>query len=88
MRDALPYYLKGFVTFAYKTGWRLSEIEGLKWNQVDRNQGIVRLETGETKNDEGRTVFLDDELKEVIEKQWATRKNLLPYVFPNERRGR
>jgi hypothetical protein len=26
LRDALPYHLKGFITFAYKTGWRLSEI--------------------------------------------------------------
>ena len=46
----LPSYLKGFVTFAYKTGWRMSEITNLKWNQVDLNQGIVRLESGETIN--------------------------------------
>jgi len=36
-------------------GWRLSEIEDLARNQVARDQGIVRLEPGETKNDEGRT---------------------------------
>ena len=72
--DALPSYLKGFATFAYKTGWRVSEISNLTWNQVDRDQGIVRLETGETKNDEGRTVYLDEELKEVFNKQWEIRK--------------
>ena len=86
LRDALPSYLKGFVTFAYKTGWRVSEIEGLTWNQVDRDQGIVKLEPGETKNDEGRTVYLDEELKEVFNKQWESRRKsgkLLPYVFPN-----
>ncbi|HUV59176.1 MAG TPA: site-specific integrase [Desulfatiglandales bacterium] len=86
LKDALPDYLKGFVTFAYKTGWRVSEIEGLTWNQVDRDQGIVKLEPGETKNDEGRTVYLDEELKEVFYLQWETRKKgqkLLPYVFPN-----
>ena len=60
LRDNLPNYLKGFVTFAYKVGWRFSEITNLTWNNVDRNQGIVGLEVGETKNDEGRTVFLDD----------------------------
>jgi len=43
-RDALPSYLKGFVTFAYKTGWRMSEITGLTWRQVDLDNGIVRLE--------------------------------------------
>jgi len=54
------------------------------WNQVDRDEGIVRLETGETKNDEGRTVYLDEELKEVFNRQWESRKKgkkLLPYVF-------
>ena len=83
LRAELPDHLKGFVTFAYKTGWRVSEIEDLTWNQVDRNNGIVRLETGETKNDEGRTVYLDDENKEVFNHQWKVRKNLLPYVFLN-----
>ena len=80
LRSALPSYLKDFATFAYKTGWRVSEIAGLKWNQVDRDNGIVRLETGETKNDEARTVYLDEELKEVIARQWDNRKNLIPYI--------
>jgi len=88
LRDALPEYLKGFVTFAYKTGWRLTEIETLKWSQVDIHQGIVRLEAGETKNDEGRTVYLDSELEDVIFKCWENRKTkqvLLPYVFLNQK---
>lgn len=87
LRDRLPDYLKGFVTFAYKTGWRVSEIIGLTWNKVDLGQGIVRLEAGETKNDEGRTVYLDDELQAVFQRQWETRKEtktLTPYVFPNQ----
>ena len=64
----------------------MSEITNLKWNQVDRVQGIVRLESGETKNDEGRTVYLDEELRAVFGDQWKTRnksKVILPYVFPN-----
>jgi integrase len=85
-RESLPHFLKDFVTFAYKVGWRISEIENIKWSQVDRDQGIVRLEVGETKNDDGRTVYLDDELKEVINHQWENRKTakkLIPYVFVN-----
>ncbi len=84
LRNALPSHLKGFVTFAYKTGWRSSEIKHLTWSQVDREQGIVRLEVGESKNDEARTVYLDDELREVFQNQWEIRKkngNLRPYVF-------
>jgi len=87
LREALPSYLKGFVTFAYKIGWMLSEITGLTWNQVDRTLGIVRLEVGETKNDEARTVYLDDELKETFNRLWEARKTnvkLSPWVFLNQ----
>ena len=89
LRDALPSYLKPFVTFAYKVGWRDQEISDLTWDQVDREQGIVTLEVGETKNDDARTVYLDEELKEVFEQQWEARKHngkLIPYVFPNSGR--
>jgi integrase len=87
LRDALPSYLKGFVTFAYKTGWRVSEISSMTWSQVDLNQGIARLEVGETKNAEGRTVYLDAELRQIFEQQYAARKRqkkLIPFVFPNK----
>ena len=86
LREALPDYLKGFVTFAYKEGWRKKEITNLKWAQVDRKNWIVYLNPGETKNDEARSIYLDDELKEVFKTQWEARKKsqkLLPYVFPN-----
>ena len=87
LRDALPTYLKPFVTFAYKTGWRDKEIANLDWSRVDRKQGIVRLEVGETKNDGGRTIYLDDELKELFEQQWRLRMRsgkIIPHVFQNE----
>jgi len=86
LREALPEYLKGFVTFAYKTGWRVSEIENLHWNQCDIENNIVRLESGETKNNEARTVYLDEELKEVFLNQKARQKELAKisnYVFTN-----
>ena len=54
--------------------------------RVDRHQGIVRLEAGETKNDEARTVYLDGELKDIVNQQWEARKRnrvMLPYVFLN-----
>ena len=88
LRDAIPDYLKGFVTLAYKYGWRIEEISGLRWNQIDRNLGIVRLEVGETKNDDGRTIYLDDELKGIFNEQWKKRKTakkIFPYVFLNRK---
>ena len=96
LRKALPNHLQGLVTFAYKTGWRISEIEDLTWAQVDLDNSIVRLESGTTKNDDARTVYLDDELKAVFKKQKEQQKALLlnkaskdeivkisPYVFTN-----
>jgi len=90
VRSALPKYLRNFVTIAYKEGWRLEEIEALTWDQVDRKLGIIRLEPGETKNDDARVAYLDDEEKGIIDEQWSLRKQafsrrgkLFPWVFLN-----
>ena len=45
---------------------RVPEIATLTWNQVDLEQGIVRIEAGQTKNAEARTIYLDDELMEIL----------------------
>jgi integrase len=86
VRDALPSYLKGMVTFGYKTGWRKSEITGLKWADVDLQNWTVRLNVGETKNEKGRIVYLDSELQEILADLWQARKTsgkLTEYVFMN-----
>ena len=72
VRRHLPEYLRGVVTFAYITGWRIqSEVLPLQWPQVDMTAGTVRLDPGTTKNDEGRVFPFDlmPELQEVIERQ-------------------
>jgi integrase len=81
LRDALPAYLKPVVTFAYYFGWRREEILGLTWERVDMAQGIVRLEPGETKNDEGRTLYLNDELMAMMQGLHSVRRLGCPYVF-------
>jgi integrase len=84
----LPEHLRPVLTFAYHTGWRKQEILSLKWAQVDRIQGIVRLEPGMSKNREGRTLYLDPELRALFDAQWERRKRTgaaLPWVFLNER---
>ena len=52
---ALPPVIATAIEFASITGWRIGEIRGLTWGQVDVNGCVVRLEPGTTKNDEGRT---------------------------------
>jgi integrase len=90
VRAALPAALQGVVTFGYLTGWRVqSEVLPLTWAQVDRTAQTIRLEPGETKNAEGRTLPYGGlpELAAVIDTQWIARAQLLareticPYVF-------
>ena len=95
VRDALPEPLRGVVTFAYYTGWRLpSEVLTRQWRHVDRKAGTVRLEPGTTKNDDGRLFPYGDllpELADTIDDQWATHERLRstgvlsPWVFPRLR---
>jgi len=81
LREALPEYLKPVLTFAYFSGWRRSEILGLTWRQVNLRDGIVRLEPGDSKNEEGRTLYLEPELQEILEELYRKRRLRCPYVF-------
>jgi integrase len=79
VRAQLPEALRGVVTFAYLTGWRVpSEVLPLQWAQVDRRAKMIRLEPGQTKNAEGRTMPYEllPELAAVIEAQWKERDRL------------
>ena len=43
------------------------------------------MEVGETKNNDAKTVCLDEELKEIFQNQWkARRRKVTPFVFPNK----
>ena len=54
----LPSYLVPVARFGYLTGWRTSEVSALAW-EVDFDAGVIRLEVGTTKNEDGRTFPLD-----------------------------
>ena len=77
-REALPSEIKPITTFAYWTGCRKGEILSLRWNQVDLANRTVRLEPGETKNDEPRIIPLDGELLEMLRMQRAIRDECCP----------
>jgi integrase len=81
LKNALPTHLRPMVTFAYYTGWRLGEIRGLTWDKVDLKQGIIRLDPGETKNEEARTVYLDEELSQEMKSLFINRRLGCPHVF-------
>src|SRR4030095_17012161 len=90
----LPPYLTGFVEFLYLTGWRFGEVLTLRWAQVDFQAGVVRLEPGTTKNDEGRTfpfavlARLEAVLRqqrELTTKLERETEQIIPLVFHRER---
>ena len=79
VRAKLTEALRGLVTFAYLIGWRIpSEVLPLQWVQVDRRARVIRLEPGQTKNAEGRTLPYDllPELVDVIDQQWHEHEQL------------
>jgi integrase len=84
VKEALPEDLQPIITFAYHSGWRKAEILGLTWDKVDLEQGTVRLDPGETKNEEGRTLYMNDELLVEMHKLQAKRHLGCPFVFHRE----
>jgi len=78
MRQELPDYLRPVLTFGYYTGCRKGEILALKLVQVDLAERLVRLNPGETKNDEARIVPLDGEFYETLAFQRQVRDERYP----------
>jgi integrase len=79
--------LDDLARFAYLTGWRRSEVTGLRWETVDRADRELRIY--DSKNGDGRVIPLAGSLWELIEKRWAAREfankqgdsALSPWVF-------
>jgi integrase len=74
----LPEEIRPLAWFGYCTGCRVGEIKTLQWAQADLDQRVVRLEPGETKNDDGRIVPLVEYLYQVLKFQREIRDRLYP----------
>lgn len=72
----LPEDLRDMARFAYLTGWRRGELAALRWESVDRNAREIRIP--DSKNGEGRSIPLDDELCALIERRWTAREHHSP----------
>lgn len=79
LMTVLPEHLRPVALFGYEIGWRKEEILKLKWDRIDLFLGCVRLEPGESKGGEGRTVYLSLELKNCIVGLWLSHQS--DYVF-------
>lgn len=81
VKAALPAYLVPVAEFGYLTGWRKGEILGLTWDRIDLEEGTIRLERGETKNKQGREIYIEDELLDLLRTQKKKISLGCPYVF-------
>ena len=85
IRGALPSYLRPVVTLAYHSGWRKEEILSRTVDKVNMHEGTIRLDAGETKNEEGRTYYVNDDVREAITEALANRNPACPYLFQRDR---
>jgi integrase len=91
VRRLLPADLQAAVSIGHTFGWRIrSEVLTLELRQVDLDAGTIRLDPGQTKNDEGRLVYLTPELKALLTAQvgrvmalMRERGAVIPYLFPH-----
>jgi integrase len=83
LRNELPEYLRVPVTIASWTGMRLGETRMLRWDQIDWYERLLRLNPGETKNNEGRSVSLDGEPIQMLLE--LRRKSKTQRIFGDER---
>ena len=72
LRGVLPDHVKVPLIMAYWTGMRAGEILKLQWDQLGLERGLLRLEPGTTKNNQGRLVPLVMEATEALWK-WKQR---------------
>ena len=79
--DVCPGWLRPIVAIAVTTGMRRSEILGLRWLDVD--QAHSRILLPQTKNGEGRIVYLSPHALVVV--QSLPGGGPLDYVFPDVR---
>ncbi|MGD0266414.1 MAG: site-specific integrase [Candidatus Methylomirabilota bacterium] len=91
VRRRLPEDLRLAVTIAYTFGWRIkSEVLSLTLAQVNLEAGTLRLDPGQTKNEDGRLVYLTPELTAMLRAQEERVKGLMrargaviPFLFPH-----
>jgi len=86
----LPEDLQAACSIYHVYGWRKQEVLSRQRRHLDLAAGTLRLDPGETKNGEGRTIFLTPQVKALlaaqVERVKALEKRLgriIPWLFPH-----
>jgi integrase len=75
LRDELPHHQRLLLVIGYHLGMRSGEILALRWNQVDWQANLIRLEKNQTKGKQARNAPLYGELRVWLEMAYADEEN-------------
>ncbi len=78
-------HLRPIVLTAYYTAMRRGELLNLKWEQVDLENGFIRLNPNETKTGQGREVPLAKEVIETLRQQVRSLRSPNVFTFKGQR---
>ena len=73
-------YLRDFIILGVQTGMRRGELNKLRWDRVDLEQGLINLRSEDTKAGKPRSIPINREAREVLEQRKVQGES--PYVFP------
>jgi integrase len=76
-------WLRAMFEVGYNFGWRVSELLTMRVRQIDLASRAIRLEVGETKNDDGREVEMTPLVYALVQ-QCVTGKRSEDFVFTRE----
>jgi integrase len=79
-RNELPDHQRLILVIGYHLGMRRGEILKLRWDQVDWNTNLIRLERKQTKAKQARVAPLYGELRGWLEMAYAAREKACPFI--------
>lgn len=59
-------WLRTFVLVAIDSGCRRNELVRLRWDEIDQERGLIRIETNDTKTRKGRVTVLSERAREAL----------------------
>jgi integrase len=80
LRDELPDHQKLILVIGYHFGMRRGEILTLRWDQVDWDGNVIRLEKKQTKGKKARVAPLYGELRVWLDMAYAVRDPECPFI--------
>jgi integrase len=80
LRNELPDHQRLILVIGYHLGMRRGEILNLRWDQVDWQENLIRLERKQTKGKQARVAPLYGELRAWLDMAASSREESCPFI--------